>query len=298
MTTRNDSLLAADSLHPTGRLPRWVEQHPLLTYGLLAYAITWTLLIGGFAGVTTGTLDPEGPWVTLFTQVAPAGPLIAALTITALTRGRRGLARLGRSLVRWRVHPLWYAFIFIGVPALMLAGLALFHGGDPLPRLGHNPAVLYTRFPLDLVAIALVTGLAEEPGWRGLAQPTANRRYQPLLAALVVSLMWALWHLPNALFGPSLAETITHLLATTVNGFLLAWAYNSTHSTLIVMLLHGSLNATNALSRTLFQGAASAPTPTTYYVVSALTFGTLILGVALLTRGRLGLKLTPPHAQD
>ena len=56
-----------------------------------------------------------------------------------------------------------------------------------------------------LLGVALLTGLAEEPGWRGYAQPTANRRYQPLVAALVVSLIWAAWHLPNALFGPSLS---------------------------------------------------------------------------------------------
>jgi len=34
--------------------------------------------------------------------------------------------------------------------------------------------------------------------------------------------IWAAWHLPNALFGQSLAETGTHFLATVVNGFVLA----------------------------------------------------------------------------
>ena len=44
----------------------------------------------------------------------------------------------------------------------------------------------------------------------------------PLTAALGVSVIWAAWHLPNALFGQSLAETGTHFLATVVNGFVLA----------------------------------------------------------------------------
>jgi membrane protease YdiL (CAAX protease family) len=138
-----------------------------------------------------------------------------------------------------------------------------------------------------------VTGLAEEPGWRGYAQPTANRKYQPLVAALVVSAIWAAWHLPNALFGQSVTETATHFLATVVNGFVLAWVYNSTGgSVLLVILLHGAQNATNGLVRRLFEGVADNPSPPIYYLVSALTFGVLMVIVAIVTRGRLGLPRT------
>ena len=119
-----------------------------------------------------------------------------------------------------------------------------------------------TTLPLDIALIAVLTGLAEEPGWRGYAQPTANLRYRPLIAALVVSLIWAGWHLPNALFGQTLTDTATHFLATVVNGFVLAWAYNSTGSVLVVMLLHGAQNASNGLIRALFDGATATPTPT------------------------------------
>jgi hypothetical protein len=39
----------------------------------------------------------------------------------------------------------------------------------------------------------------EENGWRGLAQPTLQRKHSALGAAVIVGGIWAAWHLP--LFG-------------------------------------------------------------------------------------------------
>ncbi|MFC0681279.1 lysostaphin resistance A-like protein [Lysobacter korlensis] len=273
--------------------PGWLRRHPLLAYTLVAYGITWTPLIGGFFGARAGVLETDGNLVEVMIQVAAAGPLIAAVILVAVTRGRSGLAGLARSLVRWRVNPLWYAFIFLGVPLLMLATVTAFYAGAMVPALTENWPLLYSFFPLQLLGVALLTGLAEEPGWRGYAQPIANRRYSPMVAALVVSVIWAGWHLPNVLFGQTVPETLTHLLATVVNGFVLAWAYNSTRSVLIVMLLHGAQNATAELVMRLLEGSTGGPTIPVYYLISALTWGVLMTVVAVLTRGRLG--VAPSH---
>ena len=297
MTAQNE-ITRADTGSSAGNARfRWLSEHRLLAFVLLAYGISWSLLIGGFFGSKARILNPDGHFVSVLNQLAAAGPLIAALTIIALTRGRSGLADLGRSLVRWRVPPAWYAFVFLGVPLLMLAALAILYPGALLSAIADRWPLFYTQWPLGVLSIAVFTGLAEEPGWRGFAQPTANQRYQPLIAALVVSLIWAAWHLPNALFGPSLIETATHFVGTVVNGFVLAWVYNSTGgSVLLVMLLHGAQNGTNGLVQRLFEGAADSPSTNTYYLVSALTFGVLMAVVAALTRGRLGLSPDSAHA--
>lgn len=274
-----------------GKLRRWMTMHGLLAYTVIAYGISWSLLIGGFFGTEAGVLDPEGALAGVVNQVAAGGPLIAAVVVLALSQGGRGVAGLARSVVRWRVHPLWYAFAFLAIPFLGIAATWVFHPQAMATALGPNWSLLYTQLPLGILSIAFFTGLAEEPGWRGYAQPTANRRYPPLLAALIVSVIWALWHLPNALFVQNLPETLAHLLATVVNGFVLAWAYNSTSgSVLIVMLLHGAQNATGGLIILLFNGSDDGPTITMYYLISALTFGVLMAVVAVLTRGRLGLS--------
>ena len=112
MSTRSAT---GPSTEPT-TVRSWMHHHRLLTFSLIAYTISWSLLIGGFFGAQTGTLNPDGQLVGLMIQVAAAGPLIAAVIVLALTSGRSGLAGLGRSIIRWRVNPLWYAFIFLGTP--------------------------------------------------------------------------------------------------------------------------------------------------------------------------------------
>ena len=291
MPTQNDIAGTRTEVSGARARPWWIDRHRLLAYTLIAYGISWSLLIGGFFGTRAGMVNPDGQAVGLLIQLAAGGPLIAALTVIALTRGRPGLAELGRSLVRWRVNPLWYAFVFLGVPQLMLAALAIIYQGQLGSALAERWSLFYTQWPIGVLSVAVVTGLAEEPGWRGYAQPMANRLYQPIVAALVVSVIWAAWHLPNALFGQSVTETGTHFLATVVNGFVLAWVYNSTGgSVLLVILLHGAQNATNGLVRRLFESVAESPSPTTYYLISALTFGVLMVVVAVATRGRLGLS--------
>ena len=299
------SATAADSRRPGGRTtdpesapPRgFLGRHGLLAYVVLAYAISWVLLVGGFLSTEAGVLDPDGGVIWWVNQVAAAGPLIAAVVVVALGRGRRGLAALGRGLVRWRVHPAWYLLVFVGVPLIMVAAVAVVFTPDVVPALTADGSLLYLQAPLGILGVAVFTGLAEEPGWRGYAQPAANRRYQPLVAALVVSVVWALWHLPNALFGPTVAETATHLLATVVNGLVLAWAYNATGgSVLIVMLLHGSQNTTSGVVRALSEGSAGAPSVSEYYLLSAAVFGVLMAGVVARTHGRLGLPHDPAAA--
>jgi membrane protease YdiL (CAAX protease family) len=271
--------------------PDWLRRHPLLGYVLVAYGISWTLLIGGFFGSQAGIFNPDGSLIGVMIQIAAAGPLIAALVILALTRGRSGLAALGRSIIRWRINPLWYAFAFLAVPLLMITAVTAFYSGAMVPALTANWSLLYTALPLQILGVALITGLAEEPGWRGYAQPTANRNYAPLTAALIVSVIWAFWHLPNILFGQTVTQTLTHLLATVVNGFVLAWAYNSTSSVLLVMLLHGAQNATANVIQQLLDGSTGGPSTSTYYLISAMTFGVLMTLVVALTRGRLGIAL-------
>jgi membrane protease YdiL (CAAX protease family) len=102
---------------------------------------------------------------------------------------------------------------------------------------------------LQLALGSLVAGaLGEEFGWRGLAQPGLQRRHGALLAAVLVGLIWATWHLwpwigpgGGGLFSWSdLVSTYVRMVSTAV---IYAWIYNSTRgSLLVVMLAHTGHN--------------------------------------------------------
>ena len=41
-----------------------------------------------------------------------------------------------------------------------------------------------------------IKGPIEEFGWRGLALPLLQRKFVPILAALILGVIWGFWHLP------------------------------------------------------------------------------------------------------
>lgn len=81
-----------------------VRKHPLATFFVLSYLLTWSLVpVGGFF---------------------PPGPLPAAVLVVALTEGRSGFRRLSGRLTCWRVRWVWYAVavaVPLGVHALTVA---------------------------------------------------------------------------------------------------------------------------------------------------------------------------------
>jgi membrane protease YdiL (CAAX protease family) len=107
-----------------------------------------------------------------------------------------GPQKSAQPLGRYRVGGAWYALALLGPPLLMAAAVALHValGGRPpdLPDAGR-----WLLIPGLLVLVLLIGGpLGEEPGWRGYALPILQRRFGPVTGALVLGLVWAVWHLP------------------------------------------------------------------------------------------------------
>jgi hypothetical protein len=69
---------------------RLVKRHPLITFFVLAYALSWWPAI-----LYALDLLPQ--------PIVGFGPSLAALVVLALTSGKSGIVGLLRRLVRWRV---------------------------------------------------------------------------------------------------------------------------------------------------------------------------------------------------
>jgi len=180
----------------------------------------------------------------LLTGYAPA---FAAFLAVRLVPGSGGVRQLLTPAVRWRVHPIWYVIASLGP-----VGLFLF--GDVIRSvLGLEIPAAWLALPsasaLVFLAGALIAGsFGEEVGWRGLAQPRLQLRHGALPAAIIVGLVWSVWHLwpvvaPGGFGVTGVDGVIFTFVRLTATSVLYAWLLNRTHgSLLIVMLAHAGHN--------------------------------------------------------
>jgi membrane protease YdiL (CAAX protease family) len=130
--------------------------------------------------------------------------------------------------------------------AMTVAGIAVLLGKswDAI-----RPAALPWSLPalgLTFVVLALTDGLGEEPAWRGYLLPRLLVHRGPVLASLIVGLIWWLWHLPlvwtegGAMEGQPLWLLLADLL---VKSLIFTYVFLGTGgSVLIAILLHASTN--------------------------------------------------------
>lgn len=205
-------------------------RHDLLLFFVLAYLLSWALW-------PLVILDPTS------SPLAPFGPLIAAVVISLLAGGPRELWALLRQLTRWRVHPIWYLIALVGpfVMAVVAAALAVATGA-PMQRSGAYTDLGAVGF--TFVSTMIIVGLFEEVGWRGFALPRLQRRLDALWAALVLGVLWALWHLPELISDPTRQRPpLQFILWALALSVIFAWLYNSTNGSLpIVIICHGAID--------------------------------------------------------
>ena len=170
-----------------------LQQHPLAAFFVLTFAIAWgvpgvALLVGPALGVTVSVAG-----YSPLASVAVWAPAIAAVTVVGATRGAEGL----RAYARRMVHPSgrwpWYAAVLLGIPGVYLVAalLSAAVGGPPVGVEAGWVAPFVT-----VSALRLTQGPVEELGWRGFALPLLQRRYSGLTAAVLLGLVWGLWHVP------------------------------------------------------------------------------------------------------
>lgn len=133
----------------------------------------------------------------------PLGLLVAALIAAAVDAGRRGPGSVLLAMARPRAAaPVWLAALllpFASLAAALAIDTALGGSVHPGPP---DWSDLFDRFVFALLFVAL----GEEPAWRGFLLPLLQRRFAPVAATLLLSLIWAVWHLP--LMGGEFAWSI------------------------------------------------------------------------------------------
>ena len=232
------------------------------------------------------------PMVRLFGEVSLGNPLIfltvwsptiLAFAVTAAYAGRRGLRDLVGRIFRWRFPLRWYLAATVGIAGVALGArfLQAYLSHTPPP-----PVADLARWPeFALAGLAMMVldpgPIGEDPGWRGFALPRMLERFNPTAAAVLLGVIWAVWHLPAFLFSGMPQSSLPlgwfclSMVSVTV---LMAWVTINTGGAVIpAILMHWSFNRFSDLSR---DGAMYA----------ALAYTAAALMVIIGTRGSLGFR--------
>jgi CAAX protease family protein len=283
-------------------LAGWARVHPCLAFFVLAFALTWIVwlplvLSQDGLGLVPTHLSPfqfdaiqgAGAW---------CGPAFSALLVAAVTEGWRGVGGIftWRASQRRAVVAAVFAFTPLVVLLLLLSPTML----AIVARQVRVQATSGLMLPLYLsnVLLNVVPGwgtpLPEEIGWRGFALPRLQRRYGPVAAALILGILWWLWHAPLFLVarwsgGASFAGFLLAAIPIVLNSIFLTFLYDLAGENLwIAVFYHASYDVAGVcLNRGVIFFRTDPPLAANYSLLYAGIAGTLALLLILLTRGRL-----------
>jgi len=171
-------------------LKQWTLKHPVAAYIVLTLAWSWIIWSPLFVIVEPGRIvaGPPSPVVASLMFGGLLGPALAGVSLTGFLYGQQGLAHLGARLRDARAGRWWLALLVIPLTYALLP-LLRWLAGYPV-----DPGTMIARLGPAL-GLGIFAGLSEEPGWRGFLLPHLLKRRSPLVAALLVGLVWGgLWH--------------------------------------------------------------------------------------------------------
>jgi membrane protease YdiL (CAAX protease family) len=256
-------MLGAIPLEMETHMKNFIQRYELPSFFLLAYVLSWLSVPFMQGGQMT--------W----------GLVIAARIVIGATLGAQGLREHYKRLTSWRIS-WWYLvgpLIVIGYEGIALV-LTLMSGA----RLAAAPHLPIEAFLL----LVLFGGQWEEIGWTAYALPRlqerfANRPNGTLMAALILSVFRAIWHLPLVLYGK--IYWFDALFLSFAIQIIIAWLYNRSGRRIhAVMLLHFTSNIMGSLMFPVFAGEDRVMYSVLFIAVAVLFAAILVISSQLKTR--------------
>ena len=285
MNTRRTALLAN------------LRRHSVVSYFVIAFAVSWAIWIP--MALARVRVIQASAWPSQVPGLI--GPIVAAFVMSAVVGGGAGVKDLVSRMGRWRVAGRWYLvalspLAFFAIAAMAMAGSG--RGWPPLGELGKFSGLPVVAAPLMWLML-LVLAFAEETGWRGFAVPEMLKTRSFLATALVIGLLWALWHVPSVFLieqyqQMGIAIVPMFLFGMVSGSIFLTWLYRASGgSVLLVALWHGSYNL---VSGTAAAHGLVAAVVTTAVMTWAIVIVVLELRTWARARGGRAANLAPAAA--
>ncbi len=222
----------------------FLKRHALVIGIILMFLFTWPIDLSN-----SGLMPFKVPFIIYL--FLGWGFIAAAVLMTWLTLGRAAVGQLLRRYLKWRVRWTWYlALLIMPVAAVLGVYLNAALTGTPadfskvMADQLRPPGFSRLAFVLPFFLIDLIAN-GEEIGWRGYVLPRLQAKHSALAAALITGVIWGLWHLPKLVTHWDWSYFALFMIDTIVKAVFLAWMYNGTGgSLLLVAMAHSAWNTT------------------------------------------------------
>lgn len=211
----------------------------IVVFFVLTYIISWTIWLPLYGHIFGINNLPVLPYHHAFGGL---GPLIASFLTTWIFLKKGGVKKL---LVKcFQIKPLIYLAVALFSPfilAFIAMGISHFINEAPLNLSGLLTTKEFPQFNLPAFFIynLVFFGFGEEVGWRGFALPRLQTKMNALTASIVLTLFWALWHLPLFFYRPGYTTMDTAgifgwVFSLLTGSILLTWLYNSSRASIFI----------------------------------------------------------------
>ena len=269
----------------------------ILIFIAIAFGIPWIALLVMYLTVRTDDLIKMGTIAGLFLGIAPALANVATRLITREGWGRLWLRPNFRR--GWRFY---LAVLLLPLLAVIMGGAIFFllfpqsfdadlskvrNAFASIPFLATNPWVGMLITTLENMIFGLILGViyfGEEFGWRAYLLPKLMERFTGTepgsapsedparaaiyaagarKAALLVGVIWGVWHWPVQFLSMKVDPTIpllfslVFLVSTCSLSVLLCWVTLRSGSVWPASIGHGTINQISVLAKSLMKGPAN-----------------------------------------
>jgi membrane protease YdiL (CAAX protease family) len=227
----------------------------------LSFGIVFCIVIGlniltlmdgdDLVNITSRPVNPPG-----LVTVGLIGSLLSgAIAGFTFASARTSSSSHLNSILSVRFKPVWWLVALLLTASLFGIGIGtttILTGELPkFPLAGKSWSVWLPYVLRSFLFSFFVVTVCEEPAWRGYLLPELQRRFNPLIATLILGFVWGIWHLPiyfigfYGLPGNPLINALYFTLFAIMFAFPFTWMFNRTGGVLMLaLLLHAANNTT------------------------------------------------------
>lgn len=208
----------------------------MLRYLCYTFGISWSLWGLVILGIYLNIWGYGNPIAMLCYVLGAFAPAISAGFVSKKQCSAKEYKEFIRNIVNIK-KPIKFYLFAIGL-AFFLTILPIFFGGATIAK------PIYIGFVLIIPMI--IGGGIEEIGWRGFLQERMDKKFNSLISTLVISLIWAAWHIPLWFItwtNQSNWNFIFFVIIVISFSYILASVYHKTKSIFLCIICHASINA-------------------------------------------------------